>query len=202
LCPSVCGSVYLSVSTITPLRKLLQSLFWCQNLRNFSVVNWKAFGLCSVKETWHASPKRHSFKGFFLFFSIFTLLITFKWFDMSTNSVGLSNTRRMMPHMLGVNQSVTPQVTSEGLKCLFLTVFHKILTFDDNQVDWHGSKLCRSCQNASNYASHLWGQSISDTTSDVRRVRLTWKQDLKLINKSYQVNLLVAFLNRFKWSYF
>jgi hypothetical protein len=63
LCLWICGSV----TTITPLRKLLQSSFWCQNLCNFNTVNWKAFELCSVTETWHASPKRHNFKGFFHF---------------------------------------------------------------------------------------------------------------------------------------
>jgi hypothetical protein len=135
-------------------------------------VNWKAFELCSVTETWHASPKRHSFIGFFQFFSIFSLLITFKWIDMNITFVGLVNTHRMMWHMFRVNQSVTSQVTSKVSKCLFLTVFHNFLTFDDILADWLEDKLCRSCQHASNYVSHLWGQPISDTTSDVKRVKM------------------------------
>jgi hypothetical protein len=176
VCLWICISVYLyiciSVSTITPLRKLLQSSFWCQNLRNSNTVNWKAFELCSVTETLHASPKRHNFDEVFQFFSIFSLLITFKWIDMNITFEGLINTHRMMWHMFRVNQSVTSQVTSKVSKCLFLTVFHNFLIFDDTLADWHENKFCRSCRYALNGVSHLWGQTISDTAGAVKRVKI------------------------------
>jgi hypothetical protein len=87
--------------------------------------------------------------------------------------------------------------------------------------------FCRSCQYASNDTSHVWGQTISDTTRDVKRLKMPlfhnfltfddiladWLTDklcrschLTLINKSYQVNLIVAFeifsksLRRVRWS--